>query len=199
MNGLVNGKGLWEKASKLLKGDKKVKILFLLGIVGMLFILLSEVMPQKTKAPAADRKVMTAEEYCDFMQQKIASLVSSIDGAGKCEVLLTLENGVESVYMMDVKTSNDKTQEGKEGADGKIQEKTSSEEKVIIVDGKEGEQGLISKEIEPKIRGVVVVCEGGGDVMVTQRVTSAVTTAFHISSARVFVTRLEGTPEGALH
>lgn len=48
-----------------------------------------------------------------------------------------------------------------------------------------------TKEIEPKIRGVVVACSGGDDPVVIQRVTQAVTKALNISTAKVFVTKLQ--------
>lgn len=46
-----------------------------------------------------------------------------------------------------------------------------------------------TKEIEPVIRGVVVVCQGGGSPVVVERVTSAVTKALNISTAKVCVTK----------
>lgn len=47
-----------------------------------------------------------------------------------------------------------------------------------------------TKDIEPVIRGVVVVCEGGDQPLVTARVLNAVTKALNISSAKVCVTKL---------
>ena len=43
--------------------------------------------------------------------------------------------------------------------------------------------------IEPKVRGVVVVCEGGDDPLVVARVMNAVTKALNISSDKVCVTK----------
>lgn len=43
--------------------------------------------------------------------------------------------------------------------------------------------------IEPKVRGVVVVCDGGDDPMVVSRVMDAVTKALNISSDKVCITR----------
>ncbi|MCH5298158.1 MAG: hypothetical protein J1E96_00190 [Ruminococcus sp.] len=48
-----------------------------------------------------------------------------------------------------------------------------------------------TKEIEPKIRGVVVACSGGDDPIVIQRVMQAVTKALNISTAKVYVTKLQ--------
>lgn len=47
-----------------------------------------------------------------------------------------------------------------------------------------------TKEIEPLIRGVLVVCEGGDDPIVVERITEAVTKALDISTAKVCITKL---------
>lgn len=47
-----------------------------------------------------------------------------------------------------------------------------------------------TKEIEPLIRGVLVVCEGGDDPVVVERITEAVTKALDISTAKVCITKL---------
>ncbi len=47
-----------------------------------------------------------------------------------------------------------------------------------------------TKEIEPVIRGAVVVCDGGDDPVVVGRINDAVTKALNISSAKVCVTKL---------
>ncbi len=43
--------------------------------------------------------------------------------------------------------------------------------------------------IEPKVRGVVVVCDGGNDPLVVSRVMEAVTKALNIHSDRVCITK----------
>lgn len=52
---------------------------------------------------------------------------------------------------------------------------------------KNSDQKTVS--IEPKVRGVVVVCEGGDDPMVKSRVLEAVTKALSISSDKVCITK----------
>lgn len=47
-----------------------------------------------------------------------------------------------------------------------------------------------TKEVEPHIRGVLVVCEGGDDPVVVERITEAVTKALDISTAKVCITKL---------
>ena len=47
-----------------------------------------------------------------------------------------------------------------------------------------------TKRIEPTVRGVVIVCDGGDDPIVVSRVLSAVTRSLSISSDKVCITKL---------
>lgn len=47
-----------------------------------------------------------------------------------------------------------------------------------------------TKEIEPRIRGVLVLCEGGDDPVAVGKVSEAVTKALDISSAKVCIEKL---------
>ena len=42
-------------------------------------------------------------------------------------------------------------------------------------------------EVEPVVKGVIIVCQGGNNPTVQQNIINAVTTALDISSARVCV------------
>ena len=54
-------------------------------------------------------------------------------------------------------------------------------------------QGLLVKEIQPTVRGVVIVCEGGDDPAVQEQITDAVTTALNISTKRVSISKLSSS------
>ena len=58
----------------------------------------------------------------------------------------------------------------------------------MIVDD-DGQKPLLEKEIEPKIRGVIVVCEGADDVYVRQAVIDSLRAALGISSANISVVK----------
>lgn len=47
-----------------------------------------------------------------------------------------------------------------------------------------------TKSIEPTVRGVVIVCDGGDDPVVVSRVLTAVTRSLSISSDKVCITKL---------
>ena len=71
----------------------------------------------------------------------------------------------------------------------KTQERNDQEKKLLLVDGPNGKrQALIKTQLQPKIKGVVVVCQGGSNPTVSQQVTSLITTVLNITSNRVYVT-----------
>ena len=47
-----------------------------------------------------------------------------------------------------------------------------------------------TKAIEPRVRGVLVICEGGDDPVAVGRITEAVTKALDISTAKVCISKL---------
>ena len=71
-----------------------------------------------------------------------------------------------------------------------MSERMDTKESVIIVDTENGRQGLLVTEIQPTVKGVVVVCRGGDQPIVQERIVSTITTALNISSKRVCVTKL---------
>ena len=94
-------------------------------------------------------------------------------------VMVTLESGTRTVYAADTASSA--------GADGSA----SYSEHYLTVDTDSGPVGLLLTRIQPTVKGVAVVCDGGGDAAVQQRVVQVVSTAFHISERRVCVVKQE--------
>ena len=116
-------------------------------------------------------------------------MVGNIDGAGQNRVMVTLENGVQYVYATEQKTGSNRVEDTGDSSN-RLSQQDDSEESVIVVDAEDGRKGLLVTELEPIVKGVVVVCEGGDQEDVQQRVSQAVTTALNITSKRVYVTKL---------
>lgn len=188
MKDSLNLNQMGEKITTLFKGDKKIKFIVLAGMLGILFIFLSggktENMQKKSNETALPS--FSTEELSVQMEKKLTALVGGINGVGHCNVMVTYENGIEYVYANESKSTSDVMDEG-EG--GKKQEKNSQENSLVIIDTGNGKEALRVKEIQPKVRGVVVVCDGADNISVRQRVVDAVTTALDISSAKVYVAK----------
>ena len=182
-----NGSGTLTRLSAFLKGEKGTKIIVAVGLVGMGLILASNFWTPKSDKQVAAAKA-SAEEFVAKTEAKLAALVGSIEGAGACQVMVTLENGVEYVYATQDKINTNRV-EDTNGDSNKVSQKDDSEKSIIVVDTDQGRQGLLVTEIQPTVKGVVVVCQGGDNAAVSQRIVDAITTALNISSKRVCVTK----------
>ena len=58
----------------------------------------------------------------------------------------------------------------------------------VILDGLVPENHLVRKIENPEITGVLIVCDGGDDIGVKEKVINAVSTVLNIPSNRVYVT-----------
>ena len=193
MNGTRFGAGLREKLDAVFKGKHSRTLLFV-GIAGMALIFLSTVIQtggSNKPNPSVGAGQLTSQEYVAQLEDRLTGIVGSIEGVGRCQVMVTAESGVEYVYAVEETQNVNRTNSynGDEVARETQQENT--EQKYIVVDAGNGKkEALVKTERQPAIQGVVIVCEGAGSMVVQERVTQVVTTALGIPYNKVCVTKL---------
>lgn len=167
------------------KYNKKTRIIIIIGLTGILLIFISELLPLRSngdKLQSVDSNAkLSVEEYELNIEKRLSSIITCIRGVDNVNVMVTLDNNVENVYEFDEKKSLD-TQEN----DTKLKETT--EKDVIVLKDNAGENtGLIKTQIQPTIKGVVVVCSGGDITSIKTKVIEAVTTVLDITPNKVCV------------
>lgn len=153
-------------------GDKKYRWLILLGLAGILLVGLSEWLTMgTTKTPTAPTAAtISAAALETALEERITNLLNQVQGVGDCRVMVTLEQGVQQVYATDSSHSS-----------------AGSSEQTLTVATDTGPVGLLLTEVQPMVKGVAVVCDGGSDPAVCEQVTELIATVFNISSRRVCV------------
>ena len=174
-----------EKASRKLCRDKKLLAVVLILFSGIFLLLASEIFP--SEKAASEQIVQTTEAtdvsvYSDYLENRLVSMISSIEGAGETRVMVTLESGGEDIYLHDFDYGENADPSGKNSVERK--------DEYVIIDGSSGEQGIVVRRAEPKVRGGAVVCEGGGSEQVRSMIVDTVTALLDISSARVSVAKM---------
>lgn len=164
-------KELWQKFRQKTGGDRTGKVLLWVGILGLVLIGLTEILPGRDTDSAVAAEV-TESQVEQALEQRITELLSAVEGVGRCRVMVTLESGARSVYAADSAVTA-----------------SGTSEQVLTVDTDTGPVGLLLTRIQPTVKGVAVVCDGAGDPAVCQRVAVLVSTAFHISQRRVCVVK----------
>lgn len=170
--------------------QNRTNLILFCAALGIVLVLLSYTLEGEPQQGSPDSGIRTGTPVLEQeLEQRLAGIVSRIDGAGCTTVMVTMDNTGEYVYAKDttVRTDTSTAQEN-----GRISGSTSdsSETAHIIIDGRDGDQPLVEKQIEPKVRGVIVLCEGADDPVVESRVTEAVKTALGISSSRICVEKI---------
>ena len=181
---------------RLAENDTYRKIVVVAGIAGIFLIVISGSFKGCSSQPAAASSssssslgtVISAEEYEKVLENKLTGIISEISGAGNVRVMVTLEQTTKDVYATEEKRNDQETDDSMASGTGKQAKSNSDETNYLVVKDENGtERAVRITEIQPLVKGVVVVCDGGSDPKVQEDITTAVTTALNITSVRVCV------------
>ena len=145
----------------LQNSKKRTSLAVAVGVLAMLLLLLSELLPSGNTQKAA------VSQYQTQLEQQLEGLISQLQGAGRTTVMVTLTTGEETVYALDTQT-------------GDLQQQ---ETHVLLQDG----SALAETTYLPQVCGVAVLCEGGGDVRVAARITELLHSLLDLPTNRICV------------
>lgn len=179
-------KNLINLISEKTKLSKKLLLSVALLAAGLLALVLSETTQPSEQASSGETTTAAfsseSERYVAELEERLTSIISQIEGVGTTRVMVTLESSSEDVYLHNFDYGENVEPSGKSNIEQK--------EEYVIVEDENGEKGIVVRVTQPKIRGVAVVCGGGGSEIVRARITEAVTALLDISSARVSVSEM---------
>lgn len=145
----------------------KYRYALLVLLVGLVLMLLPTGSDPQTKQPETESSPSKVQD----ITQELTEILASIQGVGKVQVMLTVEEGEKTVYQYD--------------------EKTSGKDTVIITDGNREESGLVYQVISRKYRGAVVVCQGADSASVRLSVIEAVAKVTGLGTDRISVLKMK--------
>ena len=120
---------------------------------------------------------VSTSDYVLSLESKLKSILSSVSGAGKVEVMISVSGSSEIQFATDeVITTSGQT--------------TEREINIVFIQKDGVNQPIITSEKLPQINGVVVVSSGAKDTKVKLQLMSAVQTLVNIDSEKIQI--LEG-------
>ncbi len=163
---------IYETFNKL-KKDKKTLFIIAVGFLGILLIVFSGDSANESQYLNSDNKEYTYYDV-EGVKNELTELIESINGAGTARVMITYKSLEETVFATDTEeiTQDDETKNKKE---------------YVIVKKESDEWGIPLKIICPEVKGVAVICEGGDNQIVKEKIYSLVCALFSISSNSVSV------------
>lgn len=141
----------------------------------------------------ADEADTAGGSYEEQLEKRLSAILSQVAGAGRVEVMVTLESRGERIVEKDTPESRKSVEEtDSSGGSRTTDEQDWGEETVYYEDGSGGKSPYVVKELEPNIEGVLVLAEGGGSAVVRQELLEAVQALFPIEAHKVKIMKLEG-------
>ncbi len=163
------------------------KFFVLIGLLGIFLIFVSEKSPSDK---VEETTVFSNEEYRQQLETRLESILSDVKGAGKVEIMITLESGKENIYAWQEKsTSNEQTVSAQ--TNNQTVNNVSYENEIVTIGSGNDKQALIEKTMQPSVQGVVVVCQGADDIKVMSDITNAVSVVLDIPSNRICVIKMQ--------
>jgi len=160
------------------------------GLIGILLLCITS-LPGSGKSaaggqnPASESIRVDLTDYEQQLERRLSEIIGAIAGAGETKVMLTLDCGNEPIY-----ATQGKTDQKSSFGEGRGEESVSASKEYVIIGAGSGAQGLVLKMLEPQVRGVAVICQGGDDILVRRAIVEAVTAVLGVGSNKVSVARL---------
>lgn len=153
------------------------KIIFVIGIIGMILILISSFIPDKKEEKSESENLyFNKSGYLEDIENRLEDFLENMEGVGNADVMITLKGGELYTYIYEDKKS--------------ISENRTETDKSYVMSGRE-KTPVLETVNNPEIKGAVIACEGASDPSVKSDVYNTVSKALGISTADIYVTELK--------
>ena len=163
-------KSLFDKLKLRLNSSQK--IFLVTGFLGVLILLFAGNESKKeVTTDIKDTEDFSLSEYVDELEASLSEIICAVTGESDVKIMITAETSAEKVYAKEVIKKGDET----------------GEEYVIVKNSSQSQNALILKEIEPEIKGVVVVTKRGREPIIKEQIIDAIIKVLGIKTSQVSV------------
>ena len=180
--------------------EKKLKrsdwlILVLAGIL-ILIIALPTDTKEKKQAEKSKENISkennTMEASKDEIERKLEDILEKIDGAGDVKVMITYQDSGTQVVEKDKNTSENSLEESDSTGGVRSTKEQQLQESTVYEDADAGNTPFVSKELLPKVEGILIVASGGDNQKVKQNISEAVLALFQVEAHRINIVKMSG-------
>lgn len=124
----------------------------------------------------------------DSTEIRLKTMLSQIQGVGKVDVMITYKSSKEDVPAYDIKKGSSSTDEKDSEGGSRIVREEEYESTLAYEDSPSGgKRPVVLRQMEPEVKGVLVVAEGADSVEVRDRICNAVAVVLDIPMHKVRV------------
>lgn len=180
--------------------EKKLKrsdwlILVLAGIL-ILIIALPTDTKEKKQAEKSKENISkennTMEASKDEIERKLEDILEKTDGAGDVKVMITYQDSGTQVVEKDKNTSENSLEESDSTGGVRSTKEQQLQESTVYEEADAGNTPFVSKELLPKVEGILIVASGGDNQKVKQNISEAVLALFQVEAHRIKIVKMSG-------
>ena len=173
--------------------------LLLILLTGVALLVIAMPVEDKGKEDKDNGKeeilTVTEETYEELLEKRLTEMLSCVEGVGKTKVMITMKATGEKIVLKETPYTRNETSEiDSEGGSRDVRELSQSDSAVYI-EGSDGSRTpYVVQETNPQIEGVIVIAEGGDDILTVKEIIEAVSALFDVPSHKIKVMKMkEGT------
>lgn len=154
------------------------KIIFTAGILGMIFILISSLIPDKDnkKSSETENSAFSESAYLDETEKRLGDFLRNMEGVGNVKVMITLKGGELYTYVREDRKS--------------VSENKTETDESYVMSGRE-KNPVLETVSNPEIKGAVIACDGASNPSVKTDVYNTVSKVLGIPTSDIYVTELK--------
>ncbi len=139
-----------------------------------------------------ENKVMTEEEYVEYLENKLEKTLAYVEDVGKIKVMITISTSEKEVVEKDRTINRSNTVEtDSEGGTRNVSNQESAETTLYTVDGQGNQIPYVTQVYEPEIVGVMVVAQGAGQKNVNSDISEAIQALFGIEAHKIKIAKMK--------
>jgi len=173
-----------DKKQKKEPGMKEWAIIFAAGALLLLLSVPDLFHKEETETTEASASVQQrqeqTEEYAESMERKLEEMLRKIDGVTSVKAMITVTSTTEKVVLQDTISDSEDLEEKDGGGGERTSRKNTEETKTVLA----GDTPFLTKELTPKVEGVVVVISGAESTKILA-ITEAVQALFDVPAHKV--------------
>lgn len=200
---MEEAKKLFERVTGKRKLEKDQCVILVL--IGILFCVISlPVKKEKTESDLSDtsdaminneqtfEKKGGAGDYALCWEEKLEESLRHVEGAGQCEVLITLRGSEEKVLVGDgTQEQSDTVETDAAGGSRQVSEIRVERNVIRTVDERGQEVPLVVRTEAPCVEGVVVIVQGADRAQVRRDIIEAIQVLFDIDMNRIAIIKMK--------
>ena len=173
-NGMFSNLKLFQK----IKGIKHIEIILAVVLCAVILVIYISSLGKGVSLQTSTENFTSISAYSAFLENKLANVLTNIEGAGTVHTMITFESGTEFVY-----ATNDESKTNTNTSQSSTISTTTTSSSPYI----KNNEGLLVKEIYPQISGVVVVASGAKNTKVKLEIIKAVQALLDVPIANIEV------------